>query len=59
MLAANWKMFLYITILMALMNGVSHGTQDLYPTLLKRDWGFQTTAVVMALNFIDAYSRFE
>jgi SHS family lactate transporter-like MFS transporter len=46
MLAANWKTFLYITLLMALMNGVSHGTQDLYPTLLKRDWGFQTTGVV-------------
>ena len=46
MLAANWKTFLYVTLLMALMNGVSHGTQDLYPTLLKRDWGFQTTGVV-------------
>jgi SHS family lactate transporter-like MFS transporter len=44
--AANWKTFLYITVLMALMNGVSHGTQDLYPTLLKRDWNFQTPTVV-------------
>jgi SHS family lactate transporter-like MFS transporter len=58
MLAANWKMFLYITILMALMNGVSHGTQDLYPTLLKREWGFQTTAVVTltAISMIGALS---
>ncbi len=46
MLVGNWKIFLYITILMALMNGVSHGTQDLYPTLLKREWGFQTLTVV-------------
>jgi MFS transporter, SHS family, lactate transporter len=55
-LAANWKTFLYITILMALMNGVSHGTQDLYPTLLKRDWGFQTTGVVAltAISMIGA-----
>ena len=45
-IAANWKTFVYITILMALMNGVSHGTQDLYPTLLRRDWGFQTLTVV-------------
>lgn len=45
-LLANWKTFLYVTLLMALMNGVSHGTQDLYPTLLKRDWGFQTPRVV-------------
>jgi MFS transporter, SHS family, lactate transporter len=58
MLAANWKVFLYITILMALMNGVSHGTQDLYPTLLKRDWGFQTTGVVAltAISMIGALS---
>jgi MFS transporter, SHS family, lactate transporter len=56
MLAANWRMFLYITILMALMNGVSHGTQDLYPTLLKRDWRFQTTGVVTltAISMIGA-----
>lgn len=43
---ANWKTFVYVTVLMALMNGVSHGTQDLYPTLLKRDWNFQTSRVV-------------
>jgi SHS family lactate transporter-like MFS transporter len=45
-LLANWKTFAYLVVLMALMNGVSHGTQDLYPTLLKRDWGFQTPRVV-------------
>ena len=45
-LSQNWRIFLYITLLMALMNGVSHGTQDLFPTLLKRDWGFQTLTVV-------------
>jgi SHS family lactate transporter-like MFS transporter len=46
MLIANWKTFAYITLLMALMNGVSHGTQDLYPTLLKREWHFETSGVV-------------
>src|SRR6266851_8826623 len=45
MLTANWKTFAYIFVLMALMNGVSHGTQDLYPTLLKRDWHFETSSV--------------
>ena len=25
---------------MAMMNMVSHGTQDMYPTFLQRDWGF-------------------
>jgi len=36
----NWKTFLYLTLLMAAMNFVSHGTQDMYPTFLERHWGF-------------------
>jgi SHS family lactate transporter-like MFS transporter len=54
----NWKLFLYITGLMALMNAVSHGTQDLYPTLLKRGWGFTTPTVVglTALSMVGALS---
>src|SRR5213082_2274687 len=39
-IASNWKLFLYITILMWMMNMVSHGTQDMYPTFLQRHWGF-------------------
>lgn len=31
----NWKLFLYIIVLMACFNAFSHGTQDLYPTFLK------------------------
>jgi len=38
----NAKTFLYITALMWMMNLVSHGTQDLYPTFLERHWGFAT-----------------
>src|SRR6266511_567258 len=37
---SHWKLFLYIWLLMTMMNFVSHGTQDLYPTFLQRDWGF-------------------
>jgi SHS family lactate transporter-like MFS transporter len=37
-LAAHWRLFLYMVLLMAMMNVVSHGTQDLYPTLLERVW---------------------
>src|SRR5437667_10776400 len=37
-IASNWTLFLYLTGLMALMNMVSHGTQDMYPTFLQRDW---------------------
>jgi SHS family lactate transporter-like MFS transporter len=31
-------LFLYLTVLMGLMNMSSHGTQDLYPTFLERAW---------------------
>jgi len=37
---SHWKLFLYLWLLMTMMNLVSHGTQDLYPTFLERDWGF-------------------
>ena len=33
-LLANLKRFLYLVLLMAMMNFMSHGTQDMYPTLL-------------------------
>src|SRR5205807_516980 len=36
---ANLPLFVYITILMWMMNMVSHGTQDMYPTFLQRHWG--------------------
>ena len=33
-LPKHWRRFLYIVVLMAMMNFMSHGTQDMYPTLL-------------------------
>ena len=30
----NWPRFLYLVLLMTMMNFMSHGTQDMYPTLL-------------------------
>jgi len=39
-IASNWKLFLYLTLLMTMMNFVSHGTQDMYPTFLERQWHF-------------------
>lgn len=30
----HWKLFLYLVVMMALMNCLSHGTQDLYPDFL-------------------------
>jgi SHS family lactate transporter-like MFS transporter len=43
--AANWKLFLYMVGLMALMNFLSHGTQDLYPHFLESAHGFKTSTV--------------
>ena len=39
-IASHWKLFLYLTLLMTMMNFVSHGTQDMYPTFLERQWHF-------------------
>ncbi len=39
-LTSHWKLFVYLFIFMALMNFISHGTQDMYPTFLEKDWGF-------------------
>jgi len=40
----NLPLFGYITVLMWMMNMVSHGTQDMYPTFLERDWGLGPAA---------------
>jgi SHS family lactate transporter-like MFS transporter len=55
-IASHWKLFIYLVLLMMMMNFVSHGTQDMYPTLLKRQWGFspQKVAAVTALSMIGA-----
>lgn len=37
---SNWKIFLYIALLMTFMNFSSHGTQDMYPTFLQRYFHF-------------------
>ncbi len=34
-LLGEWKRFLYLVVLMTMMGLMSHGTQDMYPTLLK------------------------
>jgi MFS transporter, SHS family, lactate transporter len=42
---ANWKLFVYLCLLMTMMNFVSHGTQDMYPTFLQKTRGFDTRTV--------------
>jgi SHS family lactate transporter-like MFS transporter len=34
-IASHWKLWIYLTLLMAMMNFSSHGTQDMYPTFLE------------------------
>src|SRR5713226_1682858 len=41
----NWRLFLYLVLLMTMMNFVSHGTQDLYPTFLQKQRGFDARTV--------------
>ena len=55
-LAANWKLFIYLSFFMMAMNMASHGTQDMYPTLLKRQWLFSThkVAAVTAFSMVGA-----
>jgi MFS transporter, SHS family, lactate transporter len=55
-IASHWKLFLRLTLLMAAMGFVSHGTQDMYPTFLQRDWGFspQKRALLTAFSMVGA-----
>jgi SHS family lactate transporter-like MFS transporter len=52
----HWKLFLYITLFMAMMNFSSHGTQDMYPTFLQRQWGFgpEKRAILSAISMLGA-----
>ncbi|MBN8814439.1 MAG: MFS transporter [Sphingomonas sp.] len=44
-LLENWKIALYLVVLMTCFNFFSHGTQDLYPTFLKEQHHFDTKTV--------------
>jgi SHS family lactate transporter-like MFS transporter len=48
--------FLYLTLLMTMMNFVSHGTQDMYPTFLERQWHFGPSqrSVITGISMIGA-----
>jgi len=44
-LRQHWRLAVYAVLLMMAFNFFSHGTQDLYPTFLKVDRGFQPHAI--------------
>jgi MFS transporter, SHS family, lactate transporter len=52
----NWPRFLYLVLLMALMNFISHGTQDFYPTFLQSQRGYKpsTTALITVISMLGA-----
>src|SRR5262249_36949237 len=55
-LISHWKLFLYLVFLMMAMNFASHGTQDMYPTFLERQWhlGVKERAAVTAISMLGA-----
>jgi MFS transporter, SHS family, lactate transporter len=55
-LASHWKLFIYLTVFMMAMHMSSHGTQDLYPTFLEKDWGIvgKQKAALTAISMVGA-----
>ena len=55
-IAGHWKLFLYLTALITMMSFSSHGTQDMYPTFLQRQWGFapKTRSLITAISMVGA-----
>lgn len=51
-LRSHWKLCLYLVLVMACFNFFSHGTQDLYPTFLKVQHGFDPhTVSLIAIGY--------
>jgi SHS family lactate transporter-like MFS transporter len=55
-LGQNWRLVLYLVVLMTAMNFFSHGTQDLYPTFLQKQRGFDTHTTGMLAIVLNAGS---
>jgi len=53
---ANSRRFIYLVVLMAMMNFTSHGTQDLYPTYLQQQRGYSTkfTSIITVVSMLGA-----
>jgi SHS family lactate transporter-like MFS transporter len=55
-LGQHWTLVLYLVVLMTAMNFFSHGTQDLYPTFLQKQRGFDTHTTGMLAIVLNAGS---
>jgi SHS family lactate transporter-like MFS transporter len=55
-LPRHWRRFVYIVLLMSMMNFLSHGTQDLYPTFLQRQRHYtpELTSYLAMLSMVGA-----
>jgi len=55
-IASHWKMFIYLVLFMTMMNFCSHGTQDMYPTFLERQWHMAPgqRSIMTAISMIGA-----
>jgi SHS family lactate transporter-like MFS transporter len=53
-LLQHWKLLVYFTIFMTTLHMSSHGTQDLYPTFLQREWGIlpKPRALLSAISMV-------
>jgi SHS family lactate transporter-like MFS transporter len=55
-LVSHWKLFLYLAVFMMAMNLVAHGSQDMYPTFLERQWGLgvKMRSTITAISMVGA-----
>ncbi len=55
-IVSHWRLFLYLLAFMTMMLFASHGTQDMYPTFLQRQWHFtpQRRSAITAIAGIGA-----
>ncbi len=55
-LVSHWALFLYFIVFMMAMHMSSHGTQDMYPTFLEKDWGIlgRQKAAITAISMVGA-----
>ena len=53
---SNLPLFMYLVVLMAMMNCISHGTQDMYPTYLQKQlhYNVNSTSLVTAISMLGA-----
>ena len=53
---SHWRLFLYLLLFMTMMLFASHGTQDMYPTFLQRQWNFSPDkrSVITAISGVGA-----